>query len=78
VDNIDIPCVTCGLPIPIERIVALPDTLHCASCSPVRPRKARVVYDHKTAPTTVFMSDEEFLNLQRLDRRGRKRTKQYY
>lgn len=67
-----IPCITCGRTIPWERFAILPYTLHCVNCSPEEHVRGRLVYSHKTAPELNVVTKQEFQNLQRLDRRGKK------
>ncbi len=67
-------CITCGAIIPVERIIALPETKTCAKCSTTPKMKGKMVFPHKTGSEVVIMPPEDFNNLNRLDRR---RTQQH-
>ena len=46
-------CTKCSIPIPPERLAAIPETLTCVRCSDVSAIVGFMVFDHKTAPRLV-------------------------
>jgi uncharacterized Zn finger protein len=51
-------CEVCGIPIPAERLEALPTTETCVRCSTVEAVVGITVWD-KTTPTLVTVNKEE-------------------
>lgn len=67
-------CSTCGVPIPLERLEALPNTTTCTEHSHEQAKIGFLVFDHKTAPRfiTIDPRDKEALRrAQRCNRRSR-------
>lgn len=48
-------CSTCGIPIPAERLEALPHTQHCTAHSRAVAPLALLVFSHKTAGELVVV-----------------------
>jgi len=52
-------CKSCRTTIPVERLKALPNTLHCANCSPVEAVGCVDIVYHKTGNTIQIMPREQ-------------------
>lgn len=65
-------CKHCEAPIPYARLVALPDTRTCLSCSEEEPLRGWLVWEHKTAPAFQVVSAKQHDELKSNDRRGMK------
>ncbi len=52
-------CDICQLPIPAERLEALPNTTRCVEHSNVTAPVAFMDYSHKTAPSLVLADSQD-------------------
>jgi hypothetical protein len=57
-------CKRCGLPIPPERLEAVPDAVMCVKCltaaGDVPQKKGRLVFDHKTGGQLEVLTPRQF------------------
>jgi hypothetical protein len=51
-------CFKCKTNIPAERLEVLPDTHTCVKCSGVQKYVGVMSWEHKTAPTLVYVRPE--------------------
>lgn len=51
-------CTKCKCVIPDERLDVLPETRTCVECSGVQKYVGIMSYQHKTAPSLVYISPE--------------------
>lgn len=71
-------CESCEQIIPQVRLKAIPNTTFCVQCKHNNETEAdrplgMMTYDHKTGGTCQKVTREEYLDYQRMDRRGYKR-----
>lgn len=63
-------CRYCREPIGQRRLEAIPETNTCLLCSRVAPVKGVMTWEHKTAPFINIVTQEQYEEFHRLDRRG--------
>jgi hypothetical protein len=61
-------CIKCKHIIPVERLEVLPETHTCVNCSGVQKYCGVMVYEHKTAPTLVYIRPENKEAVEQLTR----------
>lgn len=66
-------CLVCGVPIPLERLEALPNTCYCINHAPNVKQSGYLVYSHKTAPELLLIPNnpESHRQAKRANRRAR-------
>ena len=65
-------CARCKQNIPMERLSILPETHTCVSCSTVQKYVGAMTFEHKTAPTLVYVRPENKEALHTLKRAVRR------
>jgi len=72
-------CKYCNQPIPEGRVEALPNIQTCLPCKQEHEGEQRImghmVYNHKTGGEIQVVTPQQFDDLQRLNRRGYKRSR---
>jgi hypothetical protein len=58
-------CQKCGETIPMNRLLAIPNTATCVKCSNVKEYVGFMDWEHKTAPEIVFVGGDDRENLRR-------------
>lgn len=65
-------CVRCKCLIPAERLEVLPETHTCVACSKVQKYVGAMAYEHKTAPSLVYVRPENTEAVEQLKRHVRR------
>ncbi len=58
-------CQKCGVTIPYNRLLAIPNVTVCVNCSDVKEYVGFMDWEHKTAPEIVFVGGDDRENLRR-------------